>query len=408
MVRIAASGRKPAGSASRRKSSASNAECRVDQADGVSRAFIFGLPRRVDPSARSANAIYDAVGHNTGNLAFSHAIADMIGDEGGRVSWFDPPAAINRMSGTGVMPCANQIGPHADFAPLVPAFRQLSMPLVAIGLGAQSASVGSAIEMPAGTAAWLREIASRAPGRHPNIGVRGAYSKQALDGIGLGDRAAILGCPSLFLNRDPRLGEVIGSRTGRPIARVAVTAGHPGWTELSGIEASLVEIASATEGAYIVQSPFDMVALGLGAAGEVSEAGLASIRDYCTPGLSIAGFLDWSRRFARVFLSVPDWLAFLKPFDFVVGTRVHGVMMGLQAGVPGLCVAHDSRTEELCATMGVPCVRAADVRGGIRLGDLWALFRFQPDRFDERRRSLAADFETFLAGNGLPARPLLD
>jgi polysaccharide pyruvyl transferase WcaK-like protein len=100
-------------------------------------------------------------------------------------------------------------------------------------------------------------------------------------------------------------------------------------------------------------------------------------------------------------------MEFLLGFDFVVGTRIHGAMLGLQAGIPSLCIAHDSRTREMCEVMQVPFVMAADVRTGTTLSDLLGRFRFDARSFDENRRMLADRLNEFPFCNGLRASVLL-
>ena len=122
--------------------------------------------------------------------------------------------------------------------------------------------------------------------------------------------------------------------------------------------------------------------------------------------LNAQSFTSWIRRHARVFFDVWTWMEFLRGFDFVVGTRIHGVLMGIQVGVPGICVVSDSRTRELCETMDIPHVLSRDHRDGLDRVELMGLFREQFDagRFDSKRRRLAANYLTFLEGNGLTVK----
>ena len=75
-------------------------------------------------------------------------------------------------------------------------------------------------------------------------------------------------------------------------------------------------------------------------------------------------------------------------------------------GVPSICIVSDSRTRELCETMDIPHVLARDHRDGLGRVELVRLFREQFDarRFDTKRRRLAANYLTFLKGNGLTAK----
>ena len=95
-------------------------------------------------------------------------------------------------------------------------------------------------------------------------------------------------------------------------------------------------------------------------------------------------------------------MVYYRQFDFVVGTRIHGTVLGLQAGVPSLCVVHDMRMLELCETLKVPHVRADDIAEGISREELLPLFDFDAAAFDRNRQQLCARYVAFLKGNGLP------
>jgi Polysaccharide pyruvyl transferase len=89
-------------------------------------------------------------------------------------------------------------------------------------------------------------------------------------------------------------------------------------------------------------------------------------------------------------------MGFLQRFDFVVGTRFHGAMLALQAGVPAAVIAHDSRTYEMCTTMGVPVRSAEDVEGPLTAERLPELFPFDADAFLDKRRALHAAYAQIL------------
>jgi polysaccharide pyruvyl transferase WcaK-like protein len=97
----------------------------------------------------------------------------------------------------------------------------------------------------------------------------------------------------------------------------------------------------------------------------------------------------------------------LRRFDAVVGPRFHGVMLGIQAGVPGVVVTHDSRTRELAATTFLPHIGHARVEADGESA-LWeALGRFDADAFDANRRGLAGSYVGALKAHGLEVSPLL-
>ena len=368
----------------------------------MSRTFILGINEAVDGSSHlTTRQVYDLVGHNVGNLAFHYALAKILQGPQDALPWHSDPQALNAMRRIGVLPCANQLGPHADYGRLAERFSSLDIPLVAIGLGAQGGSDYGLPEVPVGTRNWVREIAARSPLGKPNIGVRGPFTLKVLEQFGLSGQAVVTGCPTLFVNPDPALGRRIEERASRPIERLAIAAGHQKWKQLGRIEFSLTRLLDSIGGSYIVQSPIEMVALARGEADSLPEADLLECRDYARPDLSPEAFKRWSRRHAQAFFNISEWMEHLRSVDFVVGTRIHGVMLGLQAGIPGLCIAHDSRTREMCETMAVPFVMAAEVIEGLSLEELRGRFVFDGAAFDSHRRILAERLDGFLQANDI-------
>ncbi len=311
------------------------------------------------------------------------------------------PEEMNRAGRIGVIQGSNSLGSHFSSVRWRSRFANLTSRLVLVGVGAQSDLAGTLPELPDIALEWLLRIVERAPGGEPNIGVRGSFTKHVLAHHGLAGHAEVIGCPSLFINPDPKLGQTI-ARNARRLGRVAVVAGHENWRHLGRIEASLSRAVTATDGAYIGQHGLNMMKLTRGEAGRLDETVLEALRAHICPDMNLAEFVRWSRRYGRVFFDVSEWLAYCRKFDLVVGTRIHGTMIALQAGTPAVCIVHDSRTLELCETMGVPHVLYEALPDGIGYRDLPSLFDFDADAFDENRLRLCATYVRFLERNAVP------
>lgn len=369
--------------------------------------FILGLPPRVAASATlDTETLYNKVGQNTGNLAYQYALFHQLGGNQRIVDWGSNPNQINAMQGIGVIPAANQFGAHVDYTRLAERFSKIEKPLVMVGLGAQSTVEGAVPKVPDGTVDWVREIAKRAGTGAPNIAVRGPFTKHALTHYGLGDSAVVLGCPSLYINPNPALGQTIKKNLRTP-NRVAVAAGHLNWKHLQKIEMSLARIVTATGGSYVGQHEKTMITLTRGEAEQLDQSVLKRCRDYICPELTLPEFVRWTRNHGNVFFDVENWMEHYHHFDFVIGARIHGTMLGLQAGIPSMCIVHDSRTLELCRTMKVPYVMADAVSEGVSRADLLSMFDFDADAFDQNRRTLAARYVEFLRNNNLTPSPAL-
>ncbi len=90
----------------------------------------------------------------------------------------------------------------------------------------------------------------------------------------------------------------------------------------------------------------------------------------------------------------------MEKYDLVVGMRIHGVMAGIQAGIPGLCICIDSRTQELCETMQIPWVSAREYISGITTDDILSIVKsWDWMAYDRSRHDLCQVMSDFLDQN---------
>lgn len=81
-------------------------------------------------------------------------------------------------------------------------------------------------------------------------------------------------------------------------------------------------------------------------------------------------FFNWIKdRFSQIY-DLQEWFERMAAHRFCFGTRFHGNMVALQAGVKTLWVVHDRRTEELCNYPALPFVRAKQINEKTKLAQL--------------------------------------
>ncbi|MCC2957039.1 polysaccharide pyruvyl transferase family protein [Massilia sp. IC2-477] len=68
----------------------------------------------------------------------------------------------------------------------------------------------------------------------------------------------------------------------------------------------------------------------------------------------------WFKEHARFHYTVADWRAYAAGFDYCIGTRFHGNVMALQAGVPPLIIPIDSRVADMAEFHRLPRVSMED------------------------------------------------
>lgn len=362
------------------------------------------------PNLYEANAekIYNLHGGNTGNVAFVNAISSHLGGQVEVVSWNAAPDQLRRAGDVVVIACANQLGPHTDLGKTADNLDKAGLPVVALGLGAQANSQSEDVSLTDGTRRWVEVIAGHAPSGQPNIGVRGKFSLQQLERLGLTGSAAVTGCPSNFTNRSYDYVEDIQRRSKQEVALVACAMGHPFSPALGQIERQILDLVDQTEGTCIVQHGLSMIKLALHEFDGIEGPLLEQTRRYFRPNLSLDEFKIWCRKRILALTDVDHWMAWVKRYDFVVGPRFHGVMLAIQAGVPAGCIAHDSRTLEMCQTMGIPVRMYDTLEEPLTLDNLRALFPFDASAYRDTRAALAREYVVILQAAGLQYDTRLD
>jgi hypothetical protein len=365
-------------------------------------AQILGLSPYLSNAVGMNNSELDiSIGGNTGNLLFAHAISLITNASTSAVAWESAHQSTEDVCF--VVPLANQLNVEIDLAVLAEDFRKARQNIIGIGLGAQSASITDnprelASQIPEGTREWLQAMKERAPSSCPNISMRGRFSLEVAKSLYDCNAYIVAGCPSNFISQCKWLGSLIIDRLRNPINRIAVAAGAPHFA-YPDLESSLARIVQETEGIYICQHPIELLALG--------DKNLQVPRDYAQLvssylriGTSPDDLIAWMRRYASYFLGASDWIHSMEKYDLVVGMRIHGVMAGIQAGIPGLCICIDSRTQELCETMQIPWVSAREYISGITTDDILSIVKsWDWMAYDRSRHDLCQVMSDFLDQN---------
>lgn len=359
--------------------------------------IVAGHPRIDSIFSKDTKTLFDEVGGNTGNMAFRYALASHVKNV--RFShWHAPVQELRNAADVILLPLANQLGKHTDLESVAERIEAYGLPVVGIGLGAQSASSEVDITLTPGTQRWLRALLEGAPSAYPNVGVRGRYTQAQIEKLGFKGRVAVTGCPSNFINTKDNIAEKIEKGFSRKPARIAVNAGIPYIPALEKIEQQLARLVTNVGGVYIVQHGIEMVHLARNEFDLMGKEKLEICRKYIRPDLDTEQFCVWARTYACAFFDVPSWMDYLKRFDFVVGTRFHGAMLAIQAGIPAAVIAHDSRTFEMCETMGIPVRFYKEIDQEITQDNVLDLFEFNKNSYQEKRHSLHKEYMAIFDG----------
>jgi hypothetical protein len=363
-----------------------------------------GLVRNM--RSKSIESILRECGENTGNLVFQRAASVLVDDEqlfvGPGADLHQDLSRVHAECRAVVFPAANHIDLRNDLLAIANWLSGMSAPVVILGIGTQASDcspealrdLSDTFSHDAGFLELMRFF--RSPGVF--VGVRGSFTKSLLERFDV--PAIVTGCPSLLLNANPGLGEIIAERFARVAQksqlphqglRIAVTASSP-WASSAEVEAErvLLDLFADHDGIYVQQSGgIDAMTLAAGRASTNSGEIQNWYRDRIAPHVAPIAFERMVNSKLKTFFSVDEWRDAIGGCDLSIGTRYHGNALAMQCGVPAVMVAHDSRTQELCISTGVPFVSTKELRA---TGPLQLVQRIQFDarQYDELRSSTAS------------------
>jgi hypothetical protein len=338
---------------------------------------------------------------NVGNYLYTNAVHRALSTAGtevvsnGTLSELRAPEAgdaerINDQFDRFVVPLANAFRPtyQRHLVHLTSLIEKLTVPVTVIGVGAQAEIGGDASSL-AEMSDAVRAFVTAVLDRSASIGVRGEFTKSYLLDLGFPDEAIeIIGCPSLFTYGDtlrlhkPEIQIGTGSRLAMNLS--------PDVPDIGAF--SLRHGDAYPHLVYITQDREDLDLLLYGTP-------FPAPLDPTAP--NHIGHPLYQQDRMRMFLDAWTWIDYLTAQDFVFGTRFHGNVAALLAGVPAMLLTHDSRTAELAVYHGIPhrpmaevVAEKTDVPELYDAVDFTAFNTLMPQRF--------AAYTAFLDRNELP------
>lgn len=369
------------------------------------RYFFLGAPI-VEPAFIGWKNRMIHLGHNTGNLLIGQSLYEQLDvsyHDGGSSS---DPEWINESFDCIAIACSNFLFRGFDMGYLADVIEKTTLPCLVVGLGAQAPNDHSVeFDLPQGTLRFLRIIAERST----EIGVRGSFTADALDHLGI-KNVRIVGCPSLFRSRRPEIKIQKRERKERTL-RVAVNgsrdivshAASP--HDAARIQRQLFELAVKLEGFYVLQSevPEIPVHLSRGPVAPEIASQIAAIQQALGLQMSSDELISFLRRRCRVFFDVDSWDQFIREIDLSIDSRFHGNVIALTNGIPAIILTHDSRTQELAELIQVPRYRNTDI-SSIDIERLYDQADYS--NFEQQYSFLYHNFKEFLIRNNAAHRLL--
>ena len=218
------------------------------------------------PDAYKANSslLMSFTGANTGNYAFRHALKSLVHDIEGYKTITN--SDINSELANGqpesvLMSCANWLSETDQYEKSngvrAKLFDKFQCPIVSLGLGAQAPSDSSSISLGPNT----RKMAGILADKCQTLSVRDEYTADVLAKLGI-KNTIVTGCPSNFINLDPRLGAKIIEKTATQEKsedwhqiRTHIAEVSGGHTMSKDVLRVTLELLDNSSSFYVIQSP---------------------------------------------------------------------------------------------------------------------------------------------------------
>lgn len=353
-----------------------------------------------DVHTLDSSKLLQVVGGNVGNLAFQYPMQLLFNES--LTPWV---YADNKENSSLIVTAANWIE-EKETAPFSEAFAQEALSyknLLIYGLGAQAKLGVSAEEysnqLPSSLIERLREVLTNVA----SFGVRDAFTQKVLANIGI-TNAKVLGCSSIFMNPSPELGLLVQNKCSKLASleeneiRVTLNEFTHNAKSRSLTRRDLnanIKFLKSRYSHYLLQGRHS-IACYFGEKDSVDNI----ISDFISTEDS-EFFYDVLRNKSVLFTDIPNWLSYYRTRDLVVGTRIHGAILSLQAGTPTVLVTHDSRTKGLAEVLCIPSLTAEEfAKNEYKNHELIKVCKEQLTNFDVNRSKLASMWKGLFVDNG--------
>lgn len=272
---------------------------------------------------------------------------------------------------------------------------KLNLPVVVFGFGCH-ARLGDNVadaNVDERSVRLLQVMAERAD----TVAVRGEFTADLCAKYGV-KNVTIIGCQSAYiaavLNLENR---ALQSKAERPVIN----------TSMGPDERPLLRLGMAANAGIIGQGDYTEEKISRD---QISKADFVADTENYTlyPSVSRAikngefsrgAYFDYIKTNFHKFYDVPGWRAYMaENYDFCAGTRFHGNMTALQAGLPALWIEHDLRTQELCRHLNLPSIRHETLNDYSSMQDLAAACSY--DAFWKQMPARTREFYAYIKNNG--------
>ncbi|MCL2788022.1 MAG: polysaccharide pyruvyl transferase family protein [Micrococcales bacterium] len=225
---------------------------------------------------------------------------------------------------------------------------KLTIPVIGVGGGVQlnwNEGLEPGDETDRGTKHFMKSLLNHSA----SVSVRGEITGAYLKRLGFGDEhVRVTGCPSLYLYTPDYEVKPKGPLTSDSKVGITIAVRDYGFSAFAN--RAYEQYPNLM---YIGQTMGDIVTFVWGKDRLVAEK----------PDIPVhLGHPMVESNKTRMFLDPRVWTDFLKEYDFMLGTRIHGCVAALVGGTPATLISMDQRTHELGLFHDIPTIRRPDMK----------------------------------------------
>ncbi|MDE6946925.1 MAG: polysaccharide pyruvyl transferase family protein, partial [Anaeroplasmataceae bacterium] len=331
-------------------------------------------------------------GGNAGNKLFTSAVEQYLTKPDITYSYYTGVEAIediNEKYDIAILPLANIFNPHPAIAKLLEDYtkiiEQFKIPIYILGCGLQCAGyeeIDSLINTIGISVAKFLDAIYQTGGE---LALRGYATKEFLDKI-MPNSAVVTGCPSIY-QKGPDL-QITNLKVKEENFRPVINGNLK---YLRGIN-SLSVFEQYKNSMYLDQDEFaQWLYFKKLSLREKNIWSLVRKKTYY-------GVYLLAENRVKLLYDIPYWIEYLQKegFSFSCGSRIHGNIAAILAGVPAMVLYRDARTRELAEFLELPCCVSLN---GKPLYE--AYLKADYSCFNRNFRSKYERFEEFMVSHGI-------
>lgn len=342
----------------------------------------------------------NTIGNNMGNMLFPYSLFRTLMTEDTQIDTirFNRPmkrkdaAQINQEYDCLVLPFANafRISFMDELRGITSLVKQLKIPCVVTGVGIQTA-LGKQMRNPE-LAAVVKDFVKAILDKSDCLGLRGEYTADYLKSLGFseGKDYTVIGCPSLYTyGKDlpkPRRHKLTSESKVSTNSKIFLPQNFHDF-----VHRSRQELPNSYYIPQVIEEIFRMYA------GKPFPQKYTEIAPEHFP----MDFSDpiYTEDRTRFFVNADSWLDFLRGMDFSIGSRIHGNIAAILAGVPAYVLVSDKRVLELVDYHNIPHSMISDITEKTSIFSLYQKADFNAIHKGHSKRFM--HYLDFLNKNGL-------